>query len=81
MFLEILQNSLDNTCARVSFLILGFKPATLLKKKLWHRCFAVNFAKFLRTSFLTPYRTPPMAASEPSLPEILLIQVNMVRTP
>ena len=23
----------------------------LLKKKFWHRCFAVNFAKFLRTPF------------------------------
>ena len=28
------------------------RPATLLKKKLWHRCFHVNFAKFLRTTFL-----------------------------
>ena len=26
--------------------------ATLLKKKLWRRCFPVNFAKFLRTLFL-----------------------------
>ena len=25
---------------------------TLLKKSLWHRCFSVNFAKFLRTPFL-----------------------------
>ena len=25
--------------------------ATLLKKKLWHRCFLVNFAKVLRTPF------------------------------
>ena len=24
----------------------------LLKKRLWHRCFPVNFAKFLRTPFL-----------------------------
>ena len=30
----------------------SFMPATLLKKRLWHRCFPVNFAKFLRTSFL-----------------------------
>ena len=28
------------------------RPATLLKKILWHRCFPVNFAKFLRTPFL-----------------------------
>ena len=27
-------------------------PATLLKKRLWHRCFPVNFAKFLGTPFL-----------------------------
>ena len=27
-------------------------PATLFKKRLWHRCFPVNFAEFLRTSFL-----------------------------
>ena len=28
------------------------QPATLLKKRLWHWCFSVNFAKFLRTPFL-----------------------------
>ena len=28
------------------------RPVTLLKKKLSHRCFPVNFAKFLRASFL-----------------------------
>ena len=27
-------------------------PATLLKKRLWHRCFPVNFAKFLRAALL-----------------------------
>ena len=40
-------------CARASFLIKkGLRPATLLKKRLWHRCFPVNFAKILRTPFL-----------------------------
>ena len=56
MFLEISQNSQENTCARVSFLIKlqasGLKSATLLKKRLWRRCFPVNFAKFLRRPFL-----------------------------
>ena len=33
--------------------VAGLRPATLLKKRLWHRCFPVNFAKFLRTIFLT----------------------------
>ena len=27
----------------------------LLKERLWHRCFPVNFVKFLRTRFLTDY--------------------------
>ena len=27
-------------------------PATLLKKRLWRRCFPVNVTKFLRTPFL-----------------------------
>ena len=31
--------------------VLGW-PATLLKRRLWNRCFSVNFEKFLRTSFL-----------------------------
>ena len=44
-FLEIRQNSQENTCARVS----------LLKMRLWRRCFPVNFKKFLRTSFLTEH--------------------------
>ena len=29
------------------------RPATLLKKRLWHRCFPVNFVKLLRTPFFT----------------------------
>ena len=32
--------------------VAGLRPASLLKKRLWHRRFPVNFAKFLRTSFL-----------------------------
>ena len=30
-------------------------PANLLKKRLWHRYFPVNFVKFLRTPFLTEH--------------------------
>ena len=29
--------------------VTGLRPATLSKKRLWHRCFPVNFVKFLRT--------------------------------
>ena len=36
--------------------VADLRPATLFKKRFWHRCFPVNFAKFLRnTNF---YRTP-----------------------
>ena len=52
VLLEISQNSQENTCAGDSFLIkLQAPPTTSLKKRLWHRCFPVNFAKFLRTPF------------------------------
>ena len=43
MFLKISQISQENTCTRVSFLIK--------LKRLWHRCFLVNFTKFLTTPF------------------------------
>ena len=32
--------------------VAAMRPATLLKKRLWHWYFPVNFAKFLRTLFL-----------------------------
>ena len=66
VFLEISQNSRENTSARVSFLIklkaslcqslffnkvAGLWPASLFKKTLWHWCFPVNFVKILRTPF------------------------------
>ena len=34
---------------------LCHRPASLLKKRLWHKCFPVNFAKFLNTPFLTKH--------------------------
>ena len=56
VFSEILLNSLENTCVSL-FLnkFAGLRPATLLKKRLWHRCFPVNFAKLLITLFLTEH--------------------------
>ena len=30
----------------------GLRPAISLEKSLWHRCFPVNFAKFVRIPFL-----------------------------
>ena len=47
----------ENMCVRVSFLIKlqASQPATLLIKILWHRCFPMNFAKFLRVPFLKKF--------------------------
>ena len=43
VFLDISQNLQENTWPR---------RATLLKKRLWHKCFPVTFIKFLRTPIL-----------------------------
>ena len=54
VFLEISHNSQESVRDRVSFLIKR-RLKNSLKKRLWHRCFPVNFAKFLRTPFFTEY--------------------------
>ena len=50
-FLKISLSSQENTCAGDSFLIkFQAEPATSLKKRFQHKCFPVNFVKFLRSS-------------------------------
>ena len=53
VFLEISQNSQENACARVSFLVKlqAWRLQLYLKKRLWYKGFPVNFVKFLRTTF------------------------------
>ena len=34
---------------------LFFNKVAVIKKRLWHRCFPVNFMKFLRTPFFTEH--------------------------
>ena len=66
VFLNNSQNSQENTYVGVTFLrapcfteylqwlllkVSVFQPATSLLKRLRQKCFSVNFAKFLRTSF------------------------------
>ena len=51
------------TCFLIFCMNLGFnkhknsnlRSVILLKKSLWHRCFPVNFGKFLRTPFFTEH--------------------------
>ena len=45
------------------------RPATLLKKRLWHKCFPVSFAKLLRTPFLIEH-----------LRWLLLFRISFVKT-
>ena len=45
--------------------VAGLRPTTLLKKRLRHRLFPVNFAKFLKFNFF--YRAPPVPASHSEL--------------
>ena len=53
-FLEISQNSQENTCTRISFIMkLQAWACHVIKKGLWHKCFSVNFANFLRTPFVS----------------------------
>ena len=53
VFLRNSQNSQKNTCVRVSFFnkVMRLRPASLFKKRLWHKCCPVNFVKFSRITF------------------------------
>ena len=53
VFLKILQNSEENTCARASFLIKlqALGPATLNEKRLQHSCSLANFSEILTSTY------------------------------
>ena len=52
VFVELSQNLQESTCPRASFLI-KLQASASLNKRLWHKCYLVNFAKFLRTPIFT----------------------------
>ena len=56
VFLEISQNSQEDTCARVSFL------KNFIKKESLAQVFSYEFCEISKNTFF--YRTPPVAASE-----------------
>ena len=47
--------SINSLCKSIDW-FLHDRPATLFKKRFWHKCFPVNFMKLSRTPFF--YRTP-----------------------
>ena len=63
MLLEILKNSQENTCARVSFLI---------KLKAEVQVFSCEFCEISKNTF--SYRTPPVAASNKYRMRLRLLQ-------
>ena len=54
LFLKILQYSQENTRIKKIIIIKleALRPVTKLKRKLQHRCFSVNFMKFLKAPIL-----------------------------
>ena len=62
MFLEISQNSQENTCARVSFLIkLQASARNFIKKETLAQMFSSEFCKISKNTLF--HRTPLVAAS------------------
>ena len=58
MFLKIPQNSQKRKTPVPEYLFLKrYRPQTykFIKKRLWHRCFPMNFAKFLRAPIFTEH--------------------------
>ena len=56
VFLRILQNPLENTCARVSFLIkLRADACNLIKKETLAQLFSCEFCKISKNTFYTEH--------------------------
>ena len=55
--------------------IAGPSPATLLKKRPWHRCFPMNFAKFLRTPVVTKHFWWLLLIVEPAYKILIKFQI------
>ena len=77
LFLKILQNVHENTCARVSFLIkLQVEACNFIKKETLAQVFFCEFCKIFKNSFFN--RTPPVAAS--SVDKTYFSDCNGIRT-
>ena len=77
VFLEISQKFTGKHLYQSLFLnkAKGLRPVTLLKSRLWHRCFAVNFAKFLRTPFFKEHLQWQLLKELRSCDELLIKKI------
>ena len=63
VFLEISQNSQENNCAKVSFLInLQASACNFIKKETLAEVFSCEFCEISKSTFF--YKTPPVAAAK-----------------
>ena len=60
--LQISQNSQENTCARVSFLINFQSSGNFIKKETLAQIFSYEFCEISKSTFL--YKAPLVAASK-----------------
>ena len=59
--------------------VAGLRSTTLFKKRLWHRCFPVNFVTFLRTPFFTEHIWATASAHVRNLLLLLILEsVSMI---
>ena len=72
MFLEISQNSQENTCARVSF--NKVEGLNFIKKETLAQVFSYEFCEISKNTF--SYTTPPVVASEAARKHEELIKNN-----
>ena len=67
MFLKISQKFTGKHLYQSLFFskVAGLRLATLLKKRLWHRCFPANFCEIFKNTFFTePLRMATYKSSE-----------------
>ena len=63
VFLKFLQNSQENTCARICFLLkLQANAWNFIEKETLSRVFSCEFCEIFKNNFF--YRTPLVAASD-----------------
>ena len=66
--------------------VAGLRLATILKKRLLHKCLPVNFAKFLRTLFMTehlwwlllPFFNNLIPFETRNIAEVLILGLNVI---
>ena len=79
VLLKILQNSLENTCARFTLLIKFFNKIFLLKKETLAQVFSCEFCNYFKNTFF--YRTTLVTASEYQITRkesLLLANTNQI---